>query len=285
MEATRRGGSDDASTLRGACASVTALISYLRCEVGARDSYVTGQRVVEAGGWIRCGELIDDVDSLSAVIRSTGEQLGTDDQMVAASLFVQNYAYRVLTLAVACATVAGVVPNARAQSMAFTLSSGRPATFAYTDPSLLVLWEEPGGAAAAFGRDTTVAAFLEYLIKTGIDEHVAPIVTATHGRFRIGERLLWGNVAASAAVAFRTMEGVLGPWVQRLGEAFFDAAPQSLQGLGSFLALENGDRRGWYWERLNCCLHDRLPSRLRCGDCSRTPIEERRAAYRASLEP
>lgn len=281
---THRSGAAAAATLVEACASVSALISYLRCEVGERESYVTGQGIAEAGAWIRCVDVIDDVDTLADVIRSTGQKLGTDDQVVAASLFVQNYAYRVLTLAVACATVSGVVPNARAQSMAFTLSSGRPATFAYTDPSLLVLWDTPGGAAAAFENDTTVGHFLEYLISTGIDENIAPLVAATHRQCRIGERLLWGNVAASAAVAFRTMEGVLGPWVQHLGEAFFDSVPQNLQGLGSFLALENGDRRGWYWERRNCCLHDRLPSRVRCGDCSRTPIEERRGAYRASLE-
>jgi hypothetical protein len=79
------------------------------------------------------------------------------------------------------------------------------------------------------------------------------------------------------------MEGCLGQWVQPLGAQFFENAPTQLKGLGSFLALGFADRRGWYWERTNCCLYDRIPGNTRCGDCSRTPIEARRAGYLASL--
>jgi len=80
------------------------------------------------------------------------------------------------------------------------------------------------------------------------------------------------------------MESSLGPWVQHLGHRFFDLCPRQLAGMGSFLQLEHQGRRGWYWERTNCCLYDRLPANIRCGDCVRTPKDERRAAYLASLE-
>ena len=42
--------------------------------------------------------------------------------------------------------------------------------------------------------------------------------------------------------------------------------------------------RGWFWERTNCCLFDRLPGAVRCADCSRTPPAARRAAYREFLD-
>ena len=99
----------------------------------------------------------------------------------------------------------------------------------------------------------------------------------------IGRRLLWGNIAASAATAFRTMAGCLGSFVEPLGRLFFDLAPPELQGLGSFYLVEIGDRRGWFWERSNCCLIDRLPGGVRCADCSLTPADVRRQAYRDSL--
>jgi hypothetical protein len=81
------------------------------------------------------------------------------------------------------------------------------------------------------------------------------------------------------------MQGCLGDDVEPIGERFFTLAPPEMRGLGSFLVVENGGRRGWFWERTNCCLFDRLPGGVRCADCSLTPTTERRAAYRESLAP
>jgi ferric iron reductase protein FhuF len=166
--------------------------------------------------------------------------------------------------------------------MAFTLSGGRPALVAYMGSSALVLpfntdsvqLESVGDCDAAF----------DYLFERALDHHLWPLLDTIRPRIRVGTRLLWGNVAASASVAFRTMEGCLGPWVQELGERFFQICPSELKGLGSFLLLEHEGRRGWFWERTNCCLYDRLPGNIRCSDCSRTPQELRRAAYQDSLD-
>jgi len=56
-----------------------------------------------------------------------------------------------------------------------------------------------------------------------------------------------------------------------------------MQGQGNFLSLAQAGRSGWYWERRNCCLNDRLPKSTRCGDCSLTPPDQRRATYLAGL--
>lgn len=278
------GDEQGAALLADAGARVRAMVPYLRAEVGERRTYVERPFADTEGGWIRCHDLVGDPTSLASVIRATGRQLGTDDPVVAASLFVQNYSYRVLTLAIACATVAGVVPDSAASVMALSLVGGRASSLAYTTPSVLVVTETSAAASAALADPARAAAALDFLMSRGVDEHLALLVHATREGIRVGARLLWGNVAASAAVAFRTMEGCRGPWVRDLGAQFFDACPPELRGLGSFFALAHAGRQGWYWERTNCCLYDRLPGTIRCGDCSRTPVDERRAAYRASLE-
>jgi ferric iron reductase protein FhuF len=218
------------------------------------------------------------------VIRATGERLGTDDPVVAASLFVQNYSYRVLTLAVACLTTAGVVPHSSASSMSITLANGRPSIVGYTKPMALVIGCEESEVSTRLQQSEAISDAFGFVIAHSLENHIATLIDSTRARIRVGARLLWGNVAASAAVAFRTMEGCLGQWVQPLGERFFEIAPAELKGLGSFFALEFAGRRGWYWERTNCCLYDRLPGDIRCGDCSRTPTQERRASYLASLK-
>jgi ferric iron reductase protein FhuF len=267
-----------------AVVGVRSDFSYLRAEVGDRGLHVQVGNAPEDGDWIRCGDLVGDPDWLEAVIRATGLRLGTDDPVVAASLFVQNYSYRVLTLAIACLTTSGVVPDSSASSMSIALTGGRPSTVCYTNPMALVSSEQGGAIATVLQEPETISDVFEFVIASGLDEHIAVLIDSTRARIRVGARLLWGNVAASSAVAFRTMEGCLGPWVQPLGERFFDLCPVELKGLGSFLALEHAGHRGWYWERTNCCLHDRLPGNIRCGDCSRTPTEERRSAYISSLQ-
>ena len=261
-----------------------ASVSYLRAEIGDLAPHARSGSVPKDGEWIRCGDLVRDPDWLDTVIRATGERLGTDDPVVAASLFVQNYSYRVLTLAVACLTTAGVVPHSSASSMSITLANGRPSIVGYTKPMALVIGCEESEVSTRLQQSEAISDAFGFVIAHSLENHIATLIDSTRARIRVGARLLWGNVAASAAVAFRTMEGCLGQWVQPLGERFFEIAPAELKGLGSFFALEFAGRRGWYWERTNCCLYDRLPGDIRCGDCSRTPTQERRASYLASLK-
>ena len=270
-----RTGAPAADTLEHAIAEVNATLPYLRAEVGPRDTLAVGAAVAD-DTWVGCGDLLANPTWLNEVVRDTGERLGTPDPVVGASLFVQNYAYRIVTHAVTALTFAGVLPDSAPSTMAVTLRAGRPSAIAYLEPRVAtlepsVLREDPAAAEV-------VAALLEV-----VDVHLAPLVAAIRATTRVGARLLWGNVAASCAVAFRTAEGVLGPWVQPLGEAFIEASPDSMRGLGSYLVLERGERHGWFFERTTCCLYDRLPGKIRCGDCSRTPREQRRDAYWQSL--
>ncbi|HEY7948418.1 MAG TPA: ferric iron reductase [Acidimicrobiales bacterium] len=267
-------GEPAAEALAGALNRVALLVPHLTARIDPAD-----------GDWMGGAALIDDPAWLGAVIRSTGPEIGTDDPVVAASVFVQGYSYRVLTLTVACMTATGVVPDASAPHLAVGLAKGWPSRVAFLDPAVVVV-DGPDHVTVLRSEPDVAAATLRFILERTVDEHLGPLIDAVRTGLgaAIGERLLWGNVAASAATAFRTMEGCLGAWIAPLGEQFFALAPAPLQGLGSFLTVESNGRRGWFWERTNCCLIDRLPGGVRCADCSRTPTAQRRQGYEASVD-
>jgi ferric iron reductase protein FhuF len=274
-------GGEARLALRTAFDRVQSLVPYLRAEVGrvtcATPGSVALENEVEDGVWIACSDLIDHPEWLLMTVRASGLAIGTSDPMVAASILVQGYAYRLLALPVASLVASDVLPDSTPASVAIRLSKGRPSHIAYRYPTAQRLekgWGPGGDADSALG----------HLIGQTIEAHLRPLIASVRSVVQVGERMLWGNVAASASTAFRTMEGCLGRWVIPVGVRFFELAPSELHHQGSFLLMERGQRHGWFWERTNCCLHDRLPGDIRCSDCSRTSAQERRAAYWASLE-
>jgi ferric iron reductase protein FhuF len=276
---------DAASTLTHTLGQVARLVSYLEAEVGPVATLKPTHAQVadtEDGTWLSSGDLVTDPDWLGEVIAGTGRMIGTGDQMVASSIFVQGYAYRLLALAVACLTVGGVVPRAEPGEIAVRLGRGRVSKVAYLNP---VIERVNGDPALSLSHPEVADRALGLIIEGTIEANLRPLIAATRRRVQVGERLLWGNVAASGSTAFRTMEGSLGRWIEPLGQRFFDLAPPELQGLGSFLMIETPKgRRGWFWERGNCCLFYRIEGHGKCADCSLTPVAERRAAYEDGLD-
>jgi ferric iron reductase protein FhuF len=280
-----RSGPEATAALAQALAAVGDRLSYLRADLGPVDVARPGSGIddIADGMWLSCHDLITDAEWLGRVIEGTGRAIGTEDQMVAGSIFVQGYAYRLLALAVACLTVGGMVPDSAPEAMAIGLGRGRASKVAYVEPALFDVSENEG-AGAALSDPTIADRGLVLILERVIEGHLRPLIATTRGQVRIGERLLWGNVAASASTAFRTMEGCLGPSVIPLGHRFFELAPPELRGLGSFLLLHVGERRGWFWERTNCCLFYQIEGHAKCADCSLIPAAERRAAYEDSLK-
>jgi len=268
-------------------AKVTALVPYLKAEVGpvrwATARTEGTDAIATDGTWLSCRELIDDTHWLQQVVRASGLAISTEDPVIAASIFVQGYAYRLLALSVALATAAGLLPDLDPMNLAVACSRGHIARVAYMAPTVVDFTQRRASVRDALGDEGMADDVLRLILAEAVESHLRLLVTSVRREIRVGERLLWGNIAASASTAFRTMEGCLGRWVMPLGERFFELAPPDLAGLGSFFFLEQEGRHGWFWERTNCCLFDRLPGNIRCSDCSMTPSKERRAAYAASL--
>jgi hypothetical protein len=262
---------------------VGGALSYLRAGTGPVASHATPGALARDRQWMRCDELLFNPDWLEATVRGSGGRLGTGSAPVAASLFVLGYSYRVVTLAVSCMLMGGAIPSSDPKVLAVAMSSGRPSLVTYCEPRALVLAEGRAPGPATFADRDLVDEALGFIVGDAIEGNLRLLVDAVCSRIRVGHRLLWGNVAASSAVAFRTMEGTLGEWVKSIGERFFEIVPNDMQEQGNFLSLEHAGRSGWYWERRNCCLNDRVPKGIRCGDCSLTPAGQRRDAYLAGL--
>jgi hypothetical protein len=275
-------GPEAAARLAAALASVGGALPYLRATVGPPAAVLAPGAIVADGDWLNCDELLADAAWLEATIRSAGRRLGAPSGAVAASLFV------------CCALMGGVAPGSETGAMAVSLSNGRPTAMAYRRPAALLLEDAGTGTGTSAGTRTAsparfvgsvhVTAAIGFIVERAIEGHLRALVDTVCARTRVGRRVLWGNVAAMAAVAFGTVEGLLGPEVKALGEHFFVVAPQELHGQGNFVSVEHEGRSGWFWERRNCCLNDRLPEHIRCRGCSLIPRRGRLAQYLAALD-
>jgi ferric iron reductase protein FhuF len=246
----------DRQGLHVVVAAVQARASYLRCSpVAPADE-----------GWIRCADLVGDPERLRREIDATAAGRGTADPQVAASLYAQAYAFRVPSIAVAAYGLGLPVPSAAPAVTAVRVGRHRPAELAILDATCRTM----GAAEVA---------------RMVVDEHLAPFVAAVRATTRIGERLLWGNVAASIAAVFRSVQGV-GPGgdpdVRARAQKLFTAASR-LDGLGGYTCLEVPGALGWYWDRTSCCLWYQTTSGAYCDDCSLHDPSELAARRRADL--
>ena len=211
-------------------AKVTALVPYLKAEIGpvrcAAPFTDETDEIATDGTWLSCRELIDDPRWLQRVVRASGVAIGTEDLVIAASIFVQGYSYRLLALSVALATAAGIVPGLDPVNLAVACSRGRIAKVAYVAPTAVDFSDGRSSVRDALDHESVADDVLRLILAEAVESHLRLLVTSVRREVRVGERLLWGNVAASASTAFRTMEGRLGRWVMPLGERFFDLAPR-----------------------------------------------------------
>jgi hypothetical protein len=156
-----------------------------------------------------------------------------------------------------------------ADTTAFRIARDRPSAVAYLDPVPAV-------------DDVTDEVL----------EHLSALISSVRARITVGERLLWGDVAASLAVIFRAVEGAVATRDERLAvraraDAFFDRADETLGGLGSFELVDgpghDGAVDGWFWARTNCCLWYRTSDGRLCDDCSLLDADDRRRQWRDQL--
>ena len=66
-----------------------------------------------------------------------------------------------------------------------------------------------GSVGDALCDESVADELVRLILAEAVESHLRPLVTSVRREIRV-ETLLWGNVAASASTAFRTMEGCLG---------------------------------------------------------------------------
>src|ERR1700744_603608 len=104
--------------------------------------------------------------------------MGTDDQVVAPSIFIQGYAYRVATMAVACLAAGGIVPGSSSEEMAVGLGRGRVSKVAYLDPTVFdLVGNRP--PADALSEPSTADRALTLVLEQVVEEHLRPLIATT----------------------------------------------------------------------------------------------------------
>lgn len=221
---------------------MTTAVSYLR---------VAARRDADAElEWLRCAQLVTDGEYLLGVVRSTAAGRGTDRDDIAISLFAQAYAFRIASVAIG----------------ASLLSDGQH-----------LLDVRPANTSIALGRHRPNAVAMNH-VKFGsgsltdvlFDQHLAPFVATAHAAAnelsdnRVGENMLWGNVATGCAAAF----GAFGAADERAVQFFADS-PEPVRTAGQYVpSIE-----GLAWERNSCCLWFQIPTDdpFYCQDCPKRP--------------
>lgn len=240
---------------------VRATVDYLRVAVGADDDR----------DWLPCAGLVDDADTLAALVRSTAAGRGTDRDDVAMSLFVQGYAFRIASLAIGAWLLDDVVLDVDPAITSIALGRHRPNAVRLSE------------ARAVAAPSADLGASLDALHAALVDGHLARLVRTAHDACRIGEPLLWGNIGASCASSFGAFVGPLPDRhseIRERLEAFFAAARPELRASGRVVHV--GPL--WAWERSSCCLWYKTESGFQCEDCSLWSDEDRRARYDRVLE-
>lgn len=247
-----------ATELAAALSAVEARVSYLRSATAAPLD----------DGWIAAADLVAGGPSLADLMATTGAERGAHDAQVAASLFAQAYAFRVGGVPLAAYALGLPVPSTEVAYTAIKIVRSRPAAVAYLDPAP----REPDAVRLA---------------REFLGGHLTELIAAIRTEVVVGERLLWGNVAASCAVAFRAVEGESPDdraEIRSRADEFFAASSDWLAGLGQFVTIGGRAKQGWFWERTNCCLWYQASGGSMCDDCSLHDPEVRTASWQAECD-
>jgi iron complex transport system ATP-binding protein len=191
---------------------------------------------------------------LTTVIDAARHRLRECEPRVAASLFFQGYAARLLSPQLGCLVTSGCVPD---------VTPGR------------LRWRRPAGALIELGMTpgpgwaAPAGALLGLVVRTAFDGHFHPLVDATQASTRIPEAILLDNAASALIGGLRLVAERHGAdWRPLAATAL--ALPE-LRDSGVLLASEP------FFVRRSCCLYYRAPGGGKCADCPLQPRPRKNA--------
>ena len=200
-------------------------------------------------GWQQASSLyaLQRGGPLDVILETVRTKLGGCEPKIAASLFFQGYASRLLSPQLGCIAMAGCVPEMHPELLFWR----RPVE------ETIVLAMTPGqGWAAPDG------ILIEQVVRTSFEEHLRPLTAALQARVQIAEGLLRGNAASALIGGLRLLSEYLEPsWIHLAARAL---AQPCLRGCGSLQEQEP------VFVRSSCCLYYRVSSGGKCGDCPLT---------------
>jgi ferric iron reductase protein FhuF len=243
----------------------------------------------------RADRLLDDPRALAGAVRRFGAAAGTVDMAVAASLFAQAWAVAVSRPAIAPLATGRRMPDTAAANTVVLLDARhRPAGSAPVTPGYAATAGDTvaGGDpwAEVVADEDAVFAWARARM---FDGHLAVLVGVLHGLARVGERLLWGNVAAAVAGGFAALSArpgiatASGPHRLRADAArLLDEPGSPTEGLVSLFPVTRDGVTRLFVRRQTCCLRYRLlDAPPTCLSCRLLPEPDRRRRIGERLAP
>lgn len=199
-------------------------------------------------GWQPAGLLYqqggDALDSLLDVVIA---RLAGCERRVAASLFFQGYAARLLSPQVGCLVSAACVPAVPLASLSWRRR----------EAEIVQL-----GLSAGPGWRGPADRLIDLAVAQSFDQHLLPLAAAVRARVRIPASLLRDNAASALVGALRLASSRIPPgWRHLAGLAL---SHRQLRGAGVLSQAEPG------FMRRSCCLYYRVDNGGKCGDCPLT---------------
>jgi ferric iron reductase protein FhuF len=222
----------------------------------------TGDPAEDAADWRPAESLYSARTShLDVLIDATRRALGDCEPRVAASLFFQGYAARLLSPQLGCLVTSGCVPDVTPGQLRWRRPAGALIELGMT--------AGPGWAAPA-------GTLLALVVRTALDGHFLPLADAVRARTRISEAILADNAASALIGGLRLLGQQRGQDWRPLATAAL--GQPELRRSGVLLASEP------FFVRRSCCLYYRAPGGGMCGDCPLQPtVRENALAIGAAL--
>jgi iron complex transport system ATP-binding protein len=214
----------------------------------------------DEAGWQPAGLLYErDGEALDSLLDVVMARLAGCERRVAASLFFQGYAARLLSPQVGCLVCAGCVPAV---------------------PADLVTWRRPDaeivqlGLAAGPGWRGSADRLIGLAVAQSFDEHLRPLAAALRARAGLPASVLRDNAASALVGALRLADSRIQPGWRHLATRALNHP--RLRGSGTLSQNEPA------FVRRSCCLYYRVDDGGTCGDCPLTasPTASRRQERR-----
>jgi len=241
---------------------------------------------------VPAGWLLQDGPGLFRAVRAYGRAAGTDETVVAASLFGQAWAVSVTRAAIAGLVGARRVPDmASSNTMLLLDGDGRPVAATLVTPRFAAVTGDHEAAtdprAEILPDDDALFAWTRARL---FDGHLGPLVEALHDLAPVGRRLLWGNVAAATAGGFAALTALephpfdpdhVLPEATRL----LERPGSPTEGLAELFPVSRHGATRLFVRRQTCCLRYRLPDAPpTCLSCRLLPEPDRRLRIALRLD-
>ncbi|MEM0935753.1 MAG: ferric iron reductase [Pseudomonadota bacterium] len=226
-------------------------------------------------------------DALQGLVAARGKGLGTSEPRVAATLFLQAYAYRIAAPGLALWVQSGLVPDMSASNLLLRFDAeGRPIEVYLRDPVVFSdrSFTLPDANVRAV-PDLTSQAVESILI-----QHLLPLHDRLRVLYRLGPLLAKGAVASQIGMALTFIDAnTTVAWrdVAATAVAFFNASRDQIEGqgrTGDMIVKRLGELEGTTWRRRTCCLVYQAPERDYCGGCPIRKEPDRNATWARRLQ-